>query len=100
MADDEKPTPLDKLKVRFGNNLQFLETGAFSGQRDLFEALTIINGVDSIDLDDMKGSDSDKQKIRDQAMAPSEAMALLLDKYIRAIASGGDDSWVNKIKIL
>jgi hypothetical protein len=91
MSDEEKPTSLDKLKARFGNNLQFLETGAFTGQRDLFEALTIINGVDSIDLDDMKGSDSEKQKIRDQAMAPSEAMAMLFDKYIRALISGDSD---------
>ena len=101
MADSDKPTAMDKLKLRFGNNLEDLKTSIWLGEASLFEALTIINGVDDNSmLNEETGSLKDyekpkggltKNEIVEQNQAPQEALAAVLDKYIRGVIGGDGD---------
>jgi len=97
MADDEKPSPWDRLREAYGSNLDSIRTTRSAGVTDLTAALAMLNGVDEakmrIDLVDYKkprGGMTEDEVIA-AAVGPYEAMAHLLDYYIRGIVSGDSD---------
>lgn len=85
MSSEEDLTPLQKLIAAFGGTtLPDLETAGTVGKRDIFTALTIINGVTEEELEEQipRGSKFKSKKSRSQvikeAQAQSEAMSVLL----------------------
>ena len=85
MSSEEDLTPLEKLIAAFGGStLPNLETTGTIGKRDIFKALTIINGVTEEELEERipRGSKFKSKKSRseviEEAQAQSEALSVLL----------------------
>ena len=84
MSDE---TPLEKLQAIYGSSFSTLSgvgTDETAEILQLFTAMKILNGVESINLDDMDATEDEKEDIRAKALGPSEAMAYLIYYFVKA----------------